>query len=96
LCGIFGSALLIIAGILILAAKHNFENKKANIDDDFMRLNEDAANTDNLDDIWNLVHLHRPIVNKAVKEVCLTPLSATTSMTCWSSTTADWPSALEN
>jgi len=37
LCGILGSTLLIIGGIFILAAKHNFERAKAKDDDGFKR-----------------------------------------------------------
>ena len=89
LCGIFGSTLLIIAGILILATKHNFERAKTNDDDGFKRPKNDKAGK--LNAIWNLVYLPAYHEYEQAKEICTTPLSANTSMMTWCDTTAEWP-----
>jgi len=87
LLGIFGSALLIIVGILILSAKHNFQRANANDDDDFKRSKKIEAGK--LNDIWDLVN--RPVYHEFEKarDMSLTPLSSNTSMMMFCDTTIE-------
>jgi len=86
--GIFGSALLIIVGIFILAAKHNYQRANANDDDDFKRSKKIEAGK--LNAIWDLVN--HPVYHEfeKPKDLCVTPQISNTSMINFLDTTQEY------